>query len=94
MALDFLKFTKRIVARDDCRVDAVLHLNDDITLPGMILKIGAGVVLFREASDFVLVRDGVPAKVSFEGGEIDGVIVRSTVHGYLIRATHPVDQAA
>lgn len=94
MALDFLKFTKRVVAQDDCRVDAVLHLQEGIALPGMILKIGNGVVLFRESSDFVLVRDGMRAKVSFDGGEIDGVIARSTVHGYLIRASDPVGQAA
>ena len=69
MALNFFKFTKRAVARDDCRVDAVLHLNEGIALPGMILKIGNGVVLFREASDFVLVRDGMQAKVAFDGGD-------------------------
>lgn len=87
MAFNFLTLFKRAVARDDCRVDAVLHLQDGIGLPGMILKIGSGVVLFREASDFILVRDGVQAKVAFDGGEIEGVIARSSQHGYLIRAT-------
>ncbi len=86
MALNMFNFMKRAVARDDCRVDAVLHLKDGIALPGMILKIGSGVVLFREASDFVLVRDGAKARVAFEGGEIEGEIARSSVHGYLIRA--------
>ena len=87
MALDFLKLFKRSKAVDDCRVAAWLHLPDDIALPGMIMKIGEGVVLFREASQFVLVRDGVSAKIVFEGGEVDGVITRSSPDGYLIKAT-------
>lgn len=87
MGFDFRHFFKRADAVDDCRVAAWLHLPDDITLPGMIMKIGAGVVLFREASHFVLVRDGVAVKIVFEGGEVEGVIQRSSPQGYLIRAT-------
>ncbi|MBU3730780.1 MAG: hypothetical protein FGM26_04445 [Beijerinckiaceae bacterium] len=94
MTFSLFKFWKRAVARDDCRVDATLHLKGGIALPGMILKIGPGLVLFREASDFVLVRDGAGAKVAFDGGEIEGIITRSTDQGYLIRATDPVVLAA
>jgi hypothetical protein len=74
-------------ADDDCRVVADLHLNDGIMLHGMIMKIGSGVVLFREASAFIMVRDGVAARVVFEGGEIEGVISRTTPEGYLIQAS-------
>ena len=87
MALDFLKFFKRADARDDCRVAAELHIGGDICLPGMIMKIGSGVVLFREASDFVLRRDGLAVTIVFDGGEIEGVISRSSPQGYLIKAT-------
>jgi hypothetical protein len=87
MAFDFRKIFKRTDAVDDCRVAAWLHLPDDIALPGMIMKIGSGVVLFREASQFVLVRDGMAVKIVFEGGEVEGVIERSSPQGYLVKAT-------
>ena len=87
MALNFRKVFKRSDAIDDCRVAAWLHLPDDIALPGMIMKIGSGVVLFREASQFVLARDGVVVKIVFEGGEVEGVIERSSPQGYLVKAT-------
>jgi hypothetical protein len=87
MTLNFRKFFKRSDAIDDCRVAAWLHLPDDIALPGMIMKIGSGVVLFREASQFVLARDGVVVKIVFEGGEVEGVIERSSPQGYLVKAT-------
>lgn len=87
MALDIFKLFKRAEARDDCRVAAELDLGDGIRLPGMIMKIGSGVVLFREASHFVLERKGAVVKVIFDGGEIEGVVSRSSPHGYLIKAT-------
>lgn len=87
MAFNLLKLFTRSDARDDCRVEADLDLGGGIVLPGMIMKIGTGVVLFREASNYVLVRDGAAVKVVFEGGEIEGTITRSSPQGYLVRAT-------
>lgn len=73
-------------AHDDCRIEAELRLSDGAyTLPGMILKIGDGVVLFRETSAFVLERKGLPAQLIFDGGTIKGTILRSTREGYLIK---------
>ena len=86
MAFRLFSFKSR-KADDDCRVDADLHLADGIVLPGMIMKIGDGVVLFREASSYVMDRDATAVRVVFEGGEIDGVITRSSPAGYLIRAS-------
>jgi hypothetical protein len=82
-------------ALDDCRIDAELRLSEGAyCLPGMIMKIGDGVVLFREASAFVLERKGMPVHLIFEGGEMKGQIIRSTRDGYLIRAEEPSLQAA
>lgn len=86
MALRLFTRKTKTEAHDDCRVPAELHLAADIKLPGMIMKIGSGVVLFREASAYVLVRDGEEVRVISEGGEVDGVITRSMPEGYLIKS--------
>ena len=87
MAFRLFPRKAKVDAHDDCRVPAELHLDGDLKLPGMIMKIGAGVVLFREASAYVLVRDEAQVHVVFDGGEIDGVIMRSSPEGYLIKST-------
>ena len=87
MGFQLFSGLKSRTAQDDCRIEAELRLADGAyILPGMILKIGDGVVLFREASAFVLERKGVAAELIFDGGAIKGTILRSTRDGYLIKA--------
>ena len=87
------KTFSRAHRRFPCYMEAKLHLVDSrITLEGMIFEISQGGVLFRQASAYILDRQGADVRVDLPGLRVKGSIVNTRPIGYGIKLFDPFEE--
>ena len=87
-------FERRHVRHNCCIVAELTIIDRSITLPGVVLEVSMGGVLFRPASSFILDRRGEAVSVQFENLKRAGTIMNVRPVGYGIRLFQDIEEEA